>query len=188
MQASSGVSARLAGAHPHRLLDDAAPAGVDHVDQLGRQFRRDVRSGSHSAASSSSEDHTPSASPATVAAPSASRLQRAGPGDGHAALLGLQLEEEVHGGGTPVGPQRGQGVSRGGGHGIGHVAHLEGHRLDAGPRRTAARPAPRVRPVAGQRARGSHHGLPRPVRAGTKVTPPLSGTDDASGPCPRRRR
>ncbi len=45
-----------------------------------------------------------------------------------------------------------------------------------------ARPAPRVRPVTMPRARGSHHGLPRPVRAGTKVTPPLSGTDAASGP------
>ena len=32
------------------------------------------------------------------------------------------------------------------------------------------------------RAVGSHHGLPSPVRAGTNVTPPLSGTDAASGP------
>ena len=45
-----------------------------------------------------------------------------------------------------------------------------------------ARPTPRVRPVTMPRARGSHHGLPRPVSAGTKVTPPLSGTDAASGP------
>ena len=45
-----------------------------------------------------------------------------------------------------------------------------------------ARPAPRVSPVTMPRARGSHHGLPRPVRAGTKVTPPLSGTEAASGP------
>ena len=45
-----------------------------------------------------------------------------------------------------------------------------------------ARPVPRVRPVMTPRARGSHHGLPRPVSAGTKVTPPLSGTDAASGP------
>ena len=45
-----------------------------------------------------------------------------------------------------------------------------------------ARPAPRVRPVMMPRAWGSHHGLPSPVRAGTKVTPPLSGTEAASGP------
>ena len=45
-----------------------------------------------------------------------------------------------------------------------------------------ARPAPRVRPVMMPRASGSHQGLPKPVSAGTKVTPPLSGTDPASGP------
>ncbi len=49
-------------------------------------------------------------------------------------------------------------------------------------RASCARPAPRVRPVTRPRAWGSHHGLPRPVRAGTKVTPPLSGTDEARGP------
>ncbi len=45
-----------------------------------------------------------------------------------------------------------------------------------------ARPAPRVMPVTMPRAVGSHCGLPSPVSAGTKVTPPLSGTDAASGP------
>ena len=45
-----------------------------------------------------------------------------------------------------------------------------------------ARPAPRVSPVTMPRAVGSHCGLPSPVRAGTKVTPPLSGTEAASGP------
>ena len=45
-----------------------------------------------------------------------------------------------------------------------------------------ARPAPRVRPVTMPRAAGSHHGLPSPVRAGTKVTPPLSPTDSARVP------
>ena len=50
-----------------------------------------------------------------------------------------------------------------------------------------ARPAPRVRPVTMPRAAGSHHGLPSPVSAGTKVTPPLSGTDAASGPDLGRR-
>ena len=40
-----------------------------------------------------------------------------------------------------------------------------------------ARPVPRVMPVIVPRARGSHHGLPRPVKAGTTVTPPLSGTE-----------
>ena len=49
-----------------------------------------------------------------------------------------------------------------------------------------ARPAPRVRPVMMPRASGSHCGLPSPVSAGTKVTPPLSGTDAASGPASAR--
>ena len=38
-----------------------------------------------------------------------------------------------------------------------------------------ARPVPRVRPVIVPRARGSHHGLPRPVKAGTTVTPAAVG-------------
>ena len=45
-----------------------------------------------------------------------------------------------------------------------------------------ARPVPRVMPVTVPRARGSHHGLPSPVKAGTTVTPPLSATEPASGP------
>ena len=45
-----------------------------------------------------------------------------------------------------------------------------------------ALPVPRVMPVMMPRAAGSHQGLPRPVSAGTKVTPPLSPTDSASGP------
>ena len=45
-----------------------------------------------------------------------------------------------------------------------------------------ARPVPCVRPRIVPRAPGSHHGLPRPVKAGTTLTPPLSGTDPASGP------
>ena len=45
-----------------------------------------------------------------------------------------------------------------------------------------ARPTPRVRPVTMPRAWGSHHGLPSPVSAGTKTTPPVSGTEAASGP------
>jgi len=49
-------------------------------------------------------------------------------------------------------------------------------------RAICARPTPRVIPVTMPRASGSHHGLPRPVSAGTNTTPPLSGTEAASGP------
>ena len=41
---------------------------------------------------------------------------------------------------------------------------------------------PRVMPTIVPRAYGSHHGLPSPVKAGTRKTPPLSATDAASGP------
>ena len=41
---------------------------------------------------------------------------------------------------------------------------------------------PRVMPTMVPRAYGSHHGAPSPVRAGTKYTPPVSGTDSESGP------
>ena len=40
-----------------------------------------------------------------------------------------------------------------------------------------ARLVPRVMPTIVPRAYGSHHGLPRPVNAGTTYTPPVSGTD-----------
>ena len=49
-------------------------------------------------------------------------------------------------------------------------------------RANSARPVPLVRPIIVPRAQGSHHGLPRPAKAGTKTTPALSSTDSASGP------
>ena len=49
-------------------------------------------------------------------------------------------------------------------------------------RASCAFPVPRVMPVMMPRAAGSHQGLPRPVSAGTNVTPPLSVTDSARGP------
>src|SRR6266550_7317674 len=49
-------------------------------------------------------------------------------------------------------------------------------------RTTWARVVPRVKPRIVPRAYGSHHGAPSPVRAGTKYTPPESGTDSAMGP------
>ncbi len=45
-----------------------------------------------------------------------------------------------------------------------------------------ARVVPLVTPSTAPRARGSHHGDPRPVKAGTRTTPPVSSTDSASGP------
>ncbi len=49
-------------------------------------------------------------------------------------------------------------------------------------RARCARLVPRVMPVTVPRAAGSHWGLPSPVSAGTKTTPPLSGTEAANGP------
>ena len=43
-----------------------------------------------------------------------------------------------------------------------------------------ARVVPPLIPAMMPRAPGSHHGAPRPLNAGTKATPPLSGTDAAS--------
>src|ERR1700694_2286816 len=45
-----------------------------------------------------------------------------------------------------------------------------------------ARLEPRVSPVMVPRAYGSQWGAPRPVNAGTRNTPPASGTDEGSGP------
>ena len=39
---------------------------------------------------------------------------------------------------------------------------------------------PRVRPTMAPRASGFQYGAPRPVKAGTNITPPLSGTLSAS--------
>ena len=39
---------------------------------------------------------------------------------------------------------------------------------------------PRVSPTIVPRAYGSQYGAPRPTNAGTKYTPPVSGTDSAS--------
>ena len=39
---------------------------------------------------------------------------------------------------------------------------------------------PRVRPTIVPRASGFQYGAPRPVKAGTNITPPLSGTLSAS--------
>src|SRR4051794_11404534 len=49
-------------------------------------------------------------------------------------------------------------------------------------RARCARVVPRVMPNTVPRAYGSHQGEPSPVNAGTRYTPPVSGTLDASGP------
>ena len=49
-------------------------------------------------------------------------------------------------------------------------------------RARCARVVPRVSPMIVPRACGSHHGAPSPARAGTNTTPPLLGTEAASGP------
>ncbi len=102
-------------------------------------------------------------------------LGRARARHGHPALLGLQLA----GGGPWRRRPRRPAARTGGG-----PRRPPWHRSCRAPgrpwppRRPAPAgpgPAPRVRPVTMPRAAGSHHGLPRPVSAGTKVTPPLSG-------------
>ena len=104
------------------------------------------------------------------------------PCHGHLELVGLELQQQVHGRGAAVDPQLGDRVAR-------RPRSWPRRRRGSGrpsPRRTArarwAAVVPRVMPTIVPRAYGSHHGLPRPVKAGTRKTPPVSGHDSASGP------
>ena len=56
------------------------------------------------------------------------------------------------------------------------VARLVGDRFERRAR-DVARPVPRVRPTMAPRAYGSQYGAPRPTKAGTTYTPPVSRTD-----------
>ena len=99
----------------------------------------------------------------------------------HAAVLPPGRLEGSMAGGAPVRPRARRVGGRRGGHGIGNLTHLERHGFNAGPGQMGAADATRKRPVTTPPRRGSRPRQQLPVTAGTKVTPPLSGTDSASG-------
>ena len=81
------------------------------------------------------------------------RLGGAGTGHRHAALLGLELEEEVHGGGAPVHPQRGAVGRRRTRAAMASVMSRTWKAIASTQARASwARPAPRVSPVTMPRA------------------------------------
>ena len=75
-------------------------------------------------------------------------------------------EEEVHGGGTPVRPQRGQWVAAEAAAIASVMSRTWNAIASTQARAIWARPAPRVRPVTMPRAAGSHCGLPEPGQRG----------------------
>ena len=89
-------------------------------------------------ASSASEDHTPSARPATVAAPSAVDSSERGRATGMRLCSACSSRRRSMAAAPPSARSADEWVGRRGGHGIGHVAHLERHALDAGPRQLGA--------------------------------------------------
>ena len=98
-------------------------------------------SADHRAARSSSDPHTPSASPAMVAAPSAVVSTDCGTDHLEAGLVGQVLEEQAHDGGAAVHPDE-RGCRARGRHGLEHVPDLEAHGLDHGPGQMSPTDAP----------------------------------------------
>ena len=108
------------------------------------------------------------------------RLGHGRPLDGPAEQVRLDLEQEVVGRGSAVGPQdvemrRARRLER-----LDEIDDLVGDGLERRACEMGADVVPAVMPVMVPRASGSQYGAPRPANAGTKTTPPVSGTEAAS--------
>ena len=137
---------------PQRTLDGVAPTVVGAVGghRAGLRARTAPR-GTRSTRGHRPTAHTPSATPANVAAPSAVVSVVAGRDTGHAELVGLDLQQQVQDRRPAVDAQRGELGAR--------VLSWRRPRRAPGrpwprPRRgrCAPRPRPRVRPVMVPRA------------------------------------
>ena len=148
----------------------------------GRRPARTWRRAASCAATAARSGSTPSARPARYAAPSAVVSCSVGSPHGHAELVGLELQQDVHHRRAAVDAQLAERVAAGPHHRLDGVAGLVRHRLDDGPSEVGRR---RAAGDADDRAAGVRDpttGEPSPVKAGTTYTPPLSATLAASGP------
>ena len=123
----SGGLARQTVAQPLDRRDRLQPAAVGGVGVVRSAAGSNRRSRDQVSRSSSVEAQTPVPRPARNAAPRAVVSTISGRSTGHAELVGLDLAQQVVGGGAAVDPERGQP-----GHRLEHVAHLERDRLERG--------------------------------------------------------
>ena len=166
-----------------RAIDRVAPAGVEMLAPIGGSSpARTVTVDRGSCASSSRSRQTPTARPASHAAPSADRSADSGADDRHAEHVGLKLHERVVPAGAAVGEQRGRraGVLA---HRVEDVADLIGDRLDAGAREMSG----------GRAAAEAAHQSPRRRRPSTARRAPPTRARNTRRRCrrsiaPGRRR
>ena len=128
------------------------------------------------------ESHTPSAMPARKAAPSAVVSCTAARRTGTPSRSAWNWQQQVHHRRAAVDPHLGgRGAARRG-HRVDDVGRLERHRLHDGAGEVRAAGAAGDARGSCPARTGPTTGDPSPVNAGTTYTPPVSGTDAASGP------
>ena len=122
------------GPAPASARRRAATARRRRRRRCGRRGRRTRRRAASAAATSSSDAPHALGQPGEVGGAERGGLLARGPADGHAELVGLQLQQQVHHRRPAVDPQR-RAPRRPDalGHRVDHVAGLVRHRLDHGP-------------------------------------------------------
>src|ERR1041385_5069523 len=131
------------------------------------------------ATKASSEGQTPSASPASAAAPSAVVSTMSGRSTGTPRRSAWNWRSQSLA--EPPPSTRRRGSSSPAAPSIASMSSRVPKAMDSRAARTrCAGVVPRVRPVIVPRASGSQCGLPSPTNAGTMCTPPVSGTEAAS--------